>query len=90
MSHCCLYIFNAAMCTEGDIRLGVGNMTAFHITINEREEYYFIKDELARGRVEICVAGRYGAVCDNDFHNQEASVACSQLGFSSHGVLRFF
>ena len=64
------------MCIEGDVRLGVGNLTA---SINDVEDYYFIKDELARGRVEVCIGGRYGTICDDYWDYQEASVFCSLL-----------
>ena len=49
------------------------------------EEYFFIKDELARGRIEVCIGGRYGTICDNNWSSQDASVICSQLGFSAYG-----
>ena len=58
----------------------------FYMSINEREEYYFIKDELARGRVEICISEEYGAVCDDNFDDRDASVVCAELGFSQYGV----
>ena len=83
----CTLVTLTATCSEGDIRLGIGNLTEFYMTIDEKEKYYFIKDELARGRVEICIDGRYGALCHDHFDPEDASVVCSQLGFSSYGTI---
>ena len=88
---CIYYVQNnctlnfSATCVEGDVRIGLFNFTNFFVNIEHYDDYYFIKDEIARGRVEVCTEGSFGTVCGYEWENEDASVVCSTLGFSHYG-----
>lgn len=74
---------HAVSCLDGAVKLVNSEVDL----ANQQPVYDFIKDEVARGRVELCVNNAFGRVCDVAWDNTDASVVCKQLGFSPYGEL---
>ena len=77
------YEHYTGICTDGRVRLLVGD----DYDIPYFEEEFNIS---VRGRVEVCVGGRYGTVCDDNWDYEDASIVCSQLEFSRYGQCTSF
>lgn len=78
-----------ASCIEGSVRLLAGEGLAFYEGLSQYEDVdIYDKDGLRAGRLEVCIDGRFVAVCNAQWDNQDASAVCGQLGFSSYG--RFY
>ncbi len=74
-----------ASCVDGDLQLLVGDGNEYFLGETSYDLHYYDNNGLVTGRVEICLNGRYGTICDDSWDNQDASVVCRQLGFSPHG-----
>ena len=59
--------YSTAECNETDIRLVDG----------EGDE------QTQGGRVEICLNGVWGSVCDDNWDTRDAAVVCQQLGYTT-------
>ena len=75
---------SSGLCISGTVRLLLDGSDAFYGD-NDVSAAYLYKDELTRGRVEICIDQEFIPICDDSWKLEAASVVCRQLGFSPYG-----
>ena len=83
MKHFIIHVFIfTENCRENVIQLKVDLADDI---IQSQYPHYLKGGRRSVGRVEVCIGGRYGTICDEYWDYQDASVVCSQLGFSQYG-----
>ena len=65
-------------CEKKELRMSGGRVT------RNGETYYMA------GTFEMCVNGQWATVCQNQWRDSEATVACRQLGLHYTGSMLFF
>ena len=65
-------MFVCVGCVNGDVRLVNGT----NISSSNPSE----------GRVEVCINGTFGTVCNKRWNTLDAGVVCRQLGYSNIGT----
>ena len=78
----CYFVSIVGVCTNGAIRLRVVNDDS----VPQMYRHYLIEDRLSVGRLDVCQNRRFEAVCKDTVTMTDASVACTQLGFSPYGI----
>ena len=80
---------------DNDLRIIAGNGEDFYDGVLDNilpfDSSFYINDELAAGRLEICDSGVWNPICTEVWNLTDAAVrvACGQLGFSRAGEYYF-
>ena len=44
-------------------------------------------ENVLEGRVEVCINGAWGTVCDQQFSEDESDIICLQIGIIHNGII---
>lgn len=75
----------AASCEDYSARVLIGSDVDYYASGAPLEDSYYIGNDLATGRLELCIDGTWRKICQDTWTRQDASVVCYQLGFSRAG-----
>jgi len=65
----------------------MSTLLAFSGSCCKDGELKLVGSFLLEGRVEMCVEGNWGTICDDRWGDNDATVVCRQLGFSDQGAI---
>ena len=85
-NECLLTLLYPALCENFSTRILIEDELTYYSELDLQNPTYYIDDELAVGRIELCWQEIWNPICEDFFTIADASVTCHQLGFSRAGT----